>query len=223
MLPTNLLEILTLPVTINGKIDRRRLLALESVSRRNEYIPPQTPLAKSMAELWGKILSVKNVGLMDNFFHLGGNSISVTSLVSQIRRIWKVKFSLTQFYKSPDLGSVVTALMNAETESLTTVTLLRPAKIPLSFAQQRLFFMDRFLKGKPIYNIPLAWRLTGKIDISALEKALNGLIARHEILRTALLKINEDDAYQEILSPEACCLTLNLEHLTSILEIIEKF
>ncbi|MFJ1791042.1 amino acid adenylation domain-containing protein [Kitasatospora griseola] len=191
MLPSAFLVLDALPLTPNGKIDRRALPAPEGGrgELRAPYTAPRTADEELLCRLFARVLGrdedAAEVGIDDSFFELGGHSLLATRLVSQIRAAFEAELPVRALFQSPTpaelaerlraaAGPVRPALLPAD----------RPEALPLSFAQQRLWFLHRLEGPSPTYNIPVALRLRGELHPQALHAALGDLVARHEALRT---------------------------------------
>ena len=194
MVPSVFVPLDRLPLTPNGKIDRAALPAPDWSQRGAEdtYVAPRTPLERQVADIWTEVLGVERVGAFDNFFELGGHSLLATQLVSRLRKTFDIELPLRNIFESPTVASLAeqisagrgapTALAPAEAPPIVPVP--RGDEIPLSFAQQRLWFLDQLEPNSPFYNIPESVRLTGPLDADVLRRTLNELIRRHESLRT---------------------------------------
>jgi amino acid adenylation domain-containing protein len=190
MVPAFFVTLDELPLTDNGKIDRHALPAPAPVELEDDHATPRTPTEELLSNIWTDILHLRRVGLHDNFFDLGGYSLLATQVVSRIRETFKVELPLRSLFESPtiaELGQSVDAALQSETGGpLTSIERVdREANLPLSFAQQRLWFIDKLSSGNTVYNIQVAVRLLGPLDQLALERALNEIIRRHEALRTS--------------------------------------
>ncbi|MDZ8258877.1 non-ribosomal peptide synthetase [Nostoc sp. ChiQUE01b] len=186
----------SLPVTPSGKVDRRALPAPDLHNEiTDKYVAPRNPIEELLAQIWAQVLKLEQVGIHDNFFELGGHSLLATQLVSRIRNIFKVELPLRDLFTSAtvaELAQVIEQLQQHDLE-LSTPPILPRVKntdIPLSFAQQRLWFLDQFEPNSPSYNIPLALRLVGTLDQTALEQSLQEIIHRHEALRTNFITVD---------------------------------
>ncbi|MFP2934629.1 condensation domain-containing protein, partial [Pyxidicoccus sp. 3LG] len=187
MVPSAFVPLAALPLNTNGKVDRKALPSPDAQLTGGEYVAPRTPSEERMAELWSQLLGVQRVGAEDHFFDLGGHSLLATQLVSRIRDVFGVELPLRELFESPTVAALA-ARVDAAERSVKTPPLApvsRAEALPLSFAQQRLWFIDQLEPGNPAYNIPSALRLQGKLDTAALEKSFNTLVARHEVLRTS--------------------------------------
>ena len=185
MLPQGYVWLDALPRTPSGKLDRRALP--EPVWREAEgYQAPQGAVEELLAALWAELLGIARVGRHDNFFDLGGHSLLATRLVSRVRGGLGVELALRSVFEHPSLmglAGVVSGAGPAAGEALRPGP--RPASLPLSFAQQRLWFLEQ-LEGGSSYTVPMALRLAGPLDAAALRLALQAVVARHEALRTTL-------------------------------------
>ncbi|MFN6485611.1 amino acid adenylation domain-containing protein [Nostoc sp. DedQUE02] len=196
MIPNAFVLLESLPLTSNGKVDRRALPKPELDSTLLEkYVAPRTPTEEMLAQIWAQVLKVEQVGIHDNFFELGGHSLLATQLVSRIRNLFKVELPLRELFATTtvaELAQVIGQLQQQDLE-LSTAPILKRAEnadLQLSYAQQRLWFLDQFEPDSPFYNIPIALRLTGKLKLNALEQSLQEIIARHEALRTNFITID---------------------------------
>ncbi len=191
MVPSAFVVLDDLPLTPNGKVDRRALPAPDEVSasRDSAYPAPRTPVEELLAGIWADVLKVERVGVNDNFFELGGHSLLVTRLVSRAQAQFGAELPLKLFFESATLAAqaaAVEAALGAENGSQAPpiVPVSRAGNLPLSFSQQRLWFLYQLEPSTSAYNIPTAVRLTGALDSEALTRTLNELVRRHEILRT---------------------------------------
>ncbi len=190
MMPAEFLLLDELPLTPNGKIDRRALAALEhSTSSDKPFEAPRTPVEEMLAGIWAELLRVERVGVHDNFFELGGHSLLATQLVSRVREVFQTEISLRSLFEQgtlADLGQKIEAALRSGDglEGGAIVPIARDGDLPLSFAQQRLWFLDQLEPGSIAYNMPVAVRLGGPLQVDALQRALNEVIRRHEVLRT---------------------------------------
>ncbi|HEY0169967.1 MAG TPA: amino acid adenylation domain-containing protein [Pyrinomonadaceae bacterium] len=191
MVPSAFVWLEEFPLTANAKVDREALPAPEHPvgERQSAYTPPRTPVEEALAGIWADVLGVEQVGVHDNFFELGGHSLLATQVVTRVRESLRADVSLRQFFESPviaELASLIEPLMADGRAGAPSPMLPVPRgrALPLSFAQQRLWFLDQFDSGNPIYNVPVVLRLGGPLDVGALERTLNEVVRRHEALRT---------------------------------------
>ncbi|HSG38713.1 MAG TPA: amino acid adenylation domain-containing protein, partial [Thermoanaerobaculia bacterium] len=188
MIPAAWVALPELPLTPHGKVDRRALPEPGEEPRRT--VAPRTLVEEVLCSLWAEILGVERVGVHDGFFDLGGHSLLATQLVSRLRRDLGVEIPLAALFEGPTVAALapkVEAALRGETEAAPPILRHerheRTAPLPLSFAQERLWFLDRLEPG-PLYNIPTAARLTGPLHPPALAAALDEIVRRHETLRT---------------------------------------
>jgi amino acid adenylation domain-containing protein len=191
MVPSAHVVLDAMPLLPSGKVNRRALPAPEGTRPELEaaYATPRTPVEEVLAEMWARSLGVERVGVYDDFFDLGGHSLIATQLVSQVRRAFQVEIPLRELFEAPTVAGLaerVEAALRSETnlEAPPIEATTREGDIPLSFAQQRLWFLDQLAPGNLFYNIPTAVRLEGSLDVEALARSLNEIVRRHEVLRT---------------------------------------
>src|SRR6266567_2880942 len=168
------------------------------LQRRNHegYVPPTNPTQEFLAELWTKLLKIEKPGIHDDFFRAGGNSLLGTQLLARVRQNFKVELALLELFQSPTVAGLSEAIAMAQSsvagpQSPPLAPVERTQELRLSFSQQRLWFLDQLEPGSPRYNVPQGIRLQGPLRSDALERSLNALIERHEVLRTAFAMVNE--------------------------------
>ena len=191
MVPSETVILESFPLTPGGKVDRHALPAPEDVRPERERTQawPRTPVEEILAGLWRDVLHAERVGIHDNFFALGGHSLLATQLMSRLRRAFGLELPLRQLFESPTIAElarhVEVGLRAGEgLDAPPVVAVERVGALPLSFAQQRLWFLDQLQPGSPLYNMPTALRLSGDLDPAVLAQALSELVRRHESLRT---------------------------------------
>jgi amino acid adenylation domain-containing protein len=196
MIPSAFMLLETLPLTPNSKIERQALPAPDWSQRNLEqnYIPPRTPVEEIIANIWTQVLGVKQVRVNDNFFELGGYSLLATRLISRIRQVFHIELLLRKIFEFPKLEGLAGAVevIKQTHNSLLPPPILpvsREHHLPLSFAQQRLWFLQQLQPNNAAYNITSAVRVLGSLNITALETSLNAIIKRHEALRTAFITV----------------------------------
>ncbi|WP_224365089.1 non-ribosomal peptide synthetase [Hyalangium versicolor] len=205
MVPAAFVELPALPVSPNGKVDRRALPppGRERPVLAASFRPPQTPLQRTLESLWSQELGVAPVGLDDDFLELGGDSLRATAVAMRIREALGLEvppLEVLQARTLERLAERVEASRERVAELPPLVPVPRPEEIPLSFAQQRLWFLHRLDPAADPYNIPLVARLTGPLDVPTLARALGALMERHESLRTTF-PLGEHGPVQRIMPP----------------------
>ena len=191
MVPSHIVVLDSFPIAASGKIDRKALPAPEERTPELEgsYVAPRTPTEEVLASIWREVLNLKQVGVHDNFFELGGHSLLAMQVVARVAKILKLDLPLQRFFETATISALAAGLEKmlggGEIEGVrSNVPVHHAGNLPLSFAQQRLWFLDRLLPNKAAYNIPWVWQLRGQLDALALERTLNELVARHDMLRT---------------------------------------
>src|SRR5205823_6926808 len=194
MLPSHLVALEALPLTPHGKVDRRALPVPDtsSVERNQDVDEAHTPIEEMVAALWGEVLRLKQVGRHENFFELGGHSLLATQVIARVRSVLQVEVPLRSLFEAPTVGELATRVEQAlRSEQGVTVPLLVPMsreqELPLSFAQQRLWFLDQLQPGNVAYTMPLAVKLEGRLDVAALQRSMQEMVQRHEGLRTTFV------------------------------------
>ncbi|NGP09023.1 amino acid adenylation domain-containing protein, partial [Rhodococcus sp. 14C212] len=190
MVPSAFVVIDAIPLTVNGKLDRRALP--EPVFETRVFRAPSTPVEEIVAGTFAEVLGVERVGADDDFFELGGNSLIATQVVSRLGVALDTQVPVRTLFEASTVAALAARVEQDATGGgrvpLTART--RPERIPLSPAQQRMWFLNRFDPESTAYNIPMALRLTGDLDVAALRAAVADLVARHETLRTVYPESN---------------------------------
>jgi len=207
MRPASYVVLDSLPLTGNGKVNRRALPVPEEMRPevQNAYAAPRTPVEELIAAVFADVLRIDRAGAGDDFFELGGHSLSATQVVSRIRQAFQIELPVRALFESPTvrgLAIIVETIQRGDRGFVPPpiAPVSRAAALPLSIAQQRLWILDQMEPNSPLYNVPRAIRMTGTLNQEALEKALNGIIQRHEVLRTTY-RVQNDGPVQ-VIAPE---------------------
>ncbi|HEU4560668.1 MAG TPA: amino acid adenylation domain-containing protein [Longimicrobium sp.] len=212
MVPAAFVRLEALPLTPNGKLDRKALPAPEGDAfTRRGYEAPVGETEQALAEIWAEVLRVERVGRHDNFFELGGHSLLAVRVISRVRQVLGVEVALGELFTRPvlaDFARELEARSRAELPPIEPAD--RRADLPLSFAQQRLWFIDQLEGAGAAYHMPTRMRLQGELDQAALVRALDRIVARHEALRTTFVA-TDGDPVQRIAPAEASAFHL-VEH-----------
>ncbi|MEH7243832.1 amino acid adenylation domain-containing protein, partial [Bacillus sp. JJ269] len=199
MVPAHFIKIESLPLTVNGKVDKDALPAWASIIQTNEgYIAPRNRVEQKMVEIWSEVLGIDSsaIGINDNFFELGGHSLLATKITSRLGVDFSILVQIRDIFEYPTIKHFSKRLtfLLGKTGEIDAFTPLQSVKReqyePLSFAQQRLWIMDKIVTNSALYNVPIAWRLKGKWNIEMLKKGYNAIIHRHEILRTVFHEVD---------------------------------
>ncbi|MFL6194388.1 MAG: amino acid adenylation domain-containing protein, partial [Thermoanaerobaculia bacterium] len=195
MVPAFFVQLDEIPLNPNGKVERKALPAPDRVQGDDGFVEPRTDLERAVAKIWAGVLGVEPIGLNDSFWELGGHSLLATRVLARIRESLGVELPIHEVFEASTLGELAEAVgreLGEAVEDLALVPIPREegAPLPLSFGQERLWFLDRFTPGSAAYNIPAAYRLTGPLAVAALAAAVSGLARRHEVLRTVFRTVD---------------------------------
>jgi amino acid adenylation domain-containing protein len=194
MIPAAFVFLDALPVNPNGKLDRKALPEPDFAASEDEsYVAPRTPVEEVLAGIWAEVLGLERVGVEEGFFDRGGHSLLATRVVSRVRELFGVELPLRALFEGPTVAQMaarVEEMRRAGLPVLPPVMPLGRTEPPLSFAQERLWFLDRLRPGEISYNLPFALRLRGALDVAALERSLGEIVRRHDALRTVFRERN---------------------------------
>ncbi|ELB88764.1 non-ribosomal peptide synthetase, partial [Rhodococcus wratislaviensis IFP 2016] len=194
MVPTSVMFLDEIPLTPVGKLDRSALPAPEFHVTTTEFQPPTNDLERTIVDIFADVLGIERIGIDDNFFDLGGNSLVATRVTARLRDALDTDIGVRALFEAPDVRSlaarVADSVSGGARPALAPVE--RPDRIPLSLAQKRMWFLNQFDTSSPAYNIPLAVRLTGALDEDALRLAMADVLERHETLRTVFPTVDSE-------------------------------
>ncbi|WP_417873913.1 amino acid adenylation domain-containing protein, partial [Xanthomarina gelatinilytica] len=223
MLPTYYAFIDEIPLTANGKIDKKLLLDIDNLQKSTtEYIAPSTKLEIKLVKIWEDILEVKNIGITDNFFELGGHSLKSVKLINKIEKELNYHIKIKEIFAFPTIKELVTRLRKKTYEPIKKISSASLVKV--TPAQKRLWVLSQFDKGSEAYNIPGVLKLEGLLNVDFLKRSIYKVIERHESLRTYFVNY-DDDIYQNVMSYDE--IKLEIDYLCfqdnkSINALIEK-
>ncbi|MFW9262313.1 amino acid adenylation domain-containing protein [Nostoc sp. CALU 546] len=211
MIPSAFVQIESFPLTPNGKVNRRALS--EPTTNRPElaqtFVAPRTPTEEILAGIWRDVLGLEQVGIYDNFFNLGGHSLLATQVISLTRKAFKIELPLRSLFESPAIATLARTVEAANQQEITPLKVERwrsPSQtsqdeiLPISLTQLEFWFFEQFYPGNPVYNLPLVYRVTGSLDVKALEQTLTEIVRRHETFRSTFKLKNGQVVY--VISPE---------------------
>ncbi|MEH2285035.1 MAG: amino acid adenylation domain-containing protein [Nostoc sp.] len=190
MIPSRFVQLSALPLTANGKVDRKALPApVQTLNANEKFVAPRTPIEERVAEIWSNVLGLKNIGVHDNFLALGGHSLLAFQILCRIRDIFQVELPMRHFFEAPTISEIADSIIQAQQEDrgcsvVPIQSIGRDGDLSLSFGQERLWFLDQLVPNHAFYNVSEAFRLRGVLNATILEQSLNEIINRHEILRT---------------------------------------
>ncbi|AFZ23808.1 amino acid adenylation enzyme/thioester reductase family protein [Cylindrospermum stagnale PCC 7417] len=224
MIPSVFVLLNALPLTTNGKVDRQALPApnqSDIAQLGKTFVAPHTPVEEMLAGVWAQILGIQQVGINDNFFELGGHSLLATQVISQVRKAFGVELTLRYLFKSPTVAGLakdIEMAIKAEPELKSVPSLERVSRdieLPLSFAQQRLWFIHQLDPDSSAYNGADLVRLQGKLNVAALEESINEIVRRHEALRTCFVAVEGRSHHSIIPELRIPLPVMDLQHLSA--------
>jgi amino acid adenylation domain-containing protein len=213
MVPSSFVFLAALPLLPSGKVDRAALPAPESEERKEGFVAARTVVEKVLAAIWARVLGTKQIGVHDNFFELGGHSLLATQVMARLRDTYQIELPIRCLFESPTiakLAEVVEAARRREQGAWMPPIQRAPRdqRLPASFAQQRLWLLDRMTPDSAFYNVPQAVRrISGPLDAAALERTIGEIMSRHEVLRTTLACV-DGEPVQVIHPPGAFSLPI---------------
>ncbi|MEM7110379.1 MAG: amino acid adenylation domain-containing protein, partial [Bacteroidota bacterium] len=216
MVPSFLVPINEIPLTPNGKTNRKALIANKlKITGNLEYVAPGTETEKQLTVIWQEVLGVEQVGIHDNFFELGGHSLNVTRLMNRIHSQLLVETNIKELFLHPVLADQATLIEKHSLSKYQSIPQApAQASYPLSNAQRRLWVLSQFEEGNKAYNVPLVYHVQGVLDLNALTEAFKDMMKRHEILRTVFRADAEEEVRQWVLEMEALEFSIAFEDLS---------
>ncbi len=232
MIPNAIVGLQALPLTSNGKLDRQALEKLEDLDSGDsgeDYEAPCTAVEEQLAEIWAAVLEVTRVGRRGNFFDLGGHSLLAVSMASRCRNVFGLDVPVRAIFESPtiaELAEIIEIELKSQGRKLgddneaipaQRSSVSRPSVFPLSYQQEQLWFLDQFQPGSDFYNVPLAWKLTGDLDVPTLERSLQEVVRRHDQLRTCFVMDPQEGLRQKVVGEklDARLPVMDLRHLAA--------
>jgi len=213
MVPSAFVLVDRLPLSPNGKVDRNALPTPGACAAGavQGLVPPRGPIEEAVAAIWAEVLRQPQarIGVHESFFELGGHSLLATQLVSRFRDLFGVEMPLRTLFEAPTVAAVAVWIEEARSAGAglqlpPLVRAERPPEVPPSFAQQALWFLDRLTPGQATFNMPVAVRVTGPLDVGAFERSLAEIVRRHEALRTHFAEV--DGRPYQVVAPEVTLL-----------------
>jgi amino acid adenylation domain-containing protein len=197
MVPADVVLLDALPLTPNGKIDRRALLAIDTTVRPNEheYVAPRTPVELVLVDIWANVLGIPHVSTNDNFFALGGHSLLASQIMARVRRAFRVDLSLAHLFNAPTVVELAAAIeLIGQEQREPEFPAIQPAgrsdALPLSFSQERIWFLNQLVPGNIAYNAQVTVRFSGPLHLATLARTFSEIVHRHEIFRTTFEAIS---------------------------------
>ncbi len=216
MVPAAFVFIPELPLMPNGKINRAALPAPEFVV--DEYVAPRDVVEELIAGIWAEVLELERVSVHDDFFALGGHSLNATQVMARLFDVFQVDLGLRSLFETPTVAGLAQSVNAAVPEGTISrpaalVPSPRPELLPLSFAQQRLWFLEQLESAGAAYHIPVIFRIRGQLDVTALEHVINEIVSRHESLRTTFNVVNGEPVQVIAAAAHVSLPVINLSEL----------
>lgn len=194
MIPSIFIILESLPLAPSGKVDRKALPKPDVINSEvsSSFVAPRYPVEEVLTGIWGQVLSVSQIGIHDNFFELGGHSLLATQIISRIRKTFELDIPLQRLFEFPTIAELAKNIQESSHQSISASIkpVPRDGNLPLSFAQARLWLLEQLDPNSGIYNMPAKVRLVGELDVEALERSINEIIRRHEVLRTSITSVD---------------------------------
>ncbi len=202
MVPSAFVLLDTLPLTANGKVDKKALPAPDHLATAQEYVAPRDPREEAIAAVYAEVLGISRVGAHDSFFDLGGHSLLATRAVNRIRSLLGVDATVRMLFDAPTVAGLASRIGGTVTDDVAgpIVRADRTKPIPASFAQTRFWFLSTLDRQAATFNMVMGFRLRGPLDVDALERSLLEIVRRHESLRTVIVE-SEGEPYQRVEEP----------------------
>ncbi|OZO04297.1 non-ribosomal peptide synthetase [Pseudomonas sp. IB20] len=217
MVPAHFMFLAQMPLTPNGKLDRKGLPPPDTAQSQGVWVEPVTPLQQQVAAIWAQVLGAERIGLTDHFFELGGHSLLAMQVISRVRQLLEREVSLRTLFEQPQLQGFVLALQAADRDlAPTMVAVGRDQPLVLSFAQERQWFLWQLDPHSAAYHIPSILRLSGQLDQQALQSSFDALVARHESLRTCINQ--QDERVVQVIRPAEPVLIARVDALEATLQ-----
>jgi len=219
MVPSAFVVLETLPHTASGKIDRNALPDLQEAHAEVPHMAPRNEMEEEVSRIFSQVLGLEKIGINEDFFVLGGQSLLATLVISRVRRSLKVDVPLRSLFEAPSVAKLVEKIRSAvggQAAAEPIQPLPRDAIRPLSFAQQRLWFLEQFHPGSDVYNIVVPIRISGVLEIDALRRGLEEIVRRHEVLRSRVV-MHQGEPLQQVMAAEPVPLPLfNISFLPAL-------
>ncbi|MDE9443624.1 amino acid adenylation domain-containing protein, partial [Xenorhabdus bovienii] len=216
MVPVSFTRIESVPLTLNGKLDRRALPAPVWVSR-DGYVAPRNALEIQLCTVWQDVLGLERVGIKDNFFRIGGNSLIAIKLTAAIRRVLAVEIPLVQVFELKTIAGLAAQMGQ---QACTVIPHVELARYPLSLAQERMRFIEQFEQGSSVYHVPYLVQLDDEANLLLLETAINRVVERHPVMKTVYRTDDEGNTYQQVLEGSLIFRSQSCEEFDALLQTV---
>ena len=215
MVPTTLIAMENFPLTLNGKIDRKAL-PLPRLNLSEYFLAPRNELEKKLCRLWAKIIDLdpSSISIDEDFLRLGGSSLLIVKFINEINQELHIPISVFEIFENNTIEKLASYLENPVKEEIIIekISAIGPEQQYLSFAQERLWFIEKYEQGTCAYNVPMVFELSREADTRLLEQSIRAIVSRHEILRTLIKEDAEGHGYQRVMAGQKDLLEIH--HLT---------
>ena len=224
MIPSATVVLAQFPLTPNGKVDRKALPMPDVIGQLGQqYVAPRTPTEELLAGIWADVLQVARVGVQDNFFEVGGHSLLATQVMSRLPKLLRVELPLRTLFEAPTVAQLAEVIetktgkaSEIEADRIPLIPVERGGGLPLSFAQQRLWVLAQLEPHGTAYNIPIALRVFGALNLPVLEESINEVVHRHEMLRTTFGSVDGKAIQIPAPSLKVSLPVIDLQHLSLV-------
>ncbi|WP_275363061.1 amino acid adenylation domain-containing protein, partial [Xenorhabdus bovienii] len=216
MVPASFTRIETVPLTLNGKLDCRALPA-PMWGNRDGYVAPRNALETQLCAVWQDILGLERIGIKDNFFRIGGNSLIAIKLTAAIRRVLAVEVPLAQVFELKTIAALVAQMGQ---QACTVIPHVELARYPLSFAQERMRFIEQFEQGTHAYHVPYLVQLNDGDCLPLLETAIHRVVERHPVMKAIYRNDDEGQSYQQVLEGNLVLRSQSCESFDALLQAV---
>ena len=224
MVPSALVHLTSLPLNVNGKVDRRTLPVPEFRGSLEGHVAPRTALEEQVCQVYAEVLGIpyEKVGMHDDFFRMGGNSIMLIKLVSRLKKTLSQELNVSDVFKHRTINQLLQAIIHSEIEGV-FIPLSASSEFgyPLSFAQQRLWFIEKYEGGSNVYNVPMFFKLSSTANKDLMCASMRSVVKRHEVLRSLIKTDTDGNGYQKVMDDPLIIKEIALEDVSALNQALQ--